>query len=56
VEAELGDDPAEVAAALPEDIGDPAAGAAYRRHAAGVLLRRVLARREAELQAEGEPR
>jgi carbon-monoxide dehydrogenase medium subunit len=56
VEAELGDDPAEVAAALPEDIGDPAAGAAYRRHAAGVLLRRVLARRDAELQAEGEQR
>jgi carbon-monoxide dehydrogenase medium subunit len=48
VEAPLGTSPAEIAAALPDEIGDPVAGADYRRHVAGVLLGRLLAARANE--------
>ncbi|MFB7496465.1 FAD binding domain-containing protein [Streptomyces sp. NPDC056161] len=42
VEAPLGTDPSDIAALLPDEIGDAVADAGYRRHAAGVLLRRLL--------------
>ena len=45
VEAPLGTDPADITAALPDEIGDAVADANYRRHAAGVLLGRLLAAR-----------
>ncbi|GLY77771.1 FAD binding domain-containing protein [Actinoallomurus iriomotensis] len=44
VEGEPGIDPARLAAALPDEIGDAAGSADYRRHAAGVLLGRLLGR------------
>ncbi|GAA4601125.1 hypothetical protein GCM10023195_02440 [Actinoallomurus liliacearum] len=44
VEAPVGAAPADIAALLPEEIGDAAGSARYRRHAAGVLLGRLLAR------------
>lgn len=46
VEAPLGTGPADIAAALPDEIGDAVAGASYRRHLAGVLLGRLLRARE----------
>jgi CO/xanthine dehydrogenase FAD-binding subunit len=46
VEAPFGTDPADIAAALPDEIGDAVADAGYRRHAAGVLLGRLLTARE----------
>lgn len=45
VPAPLGTAPEDIAALLPDDMGDPVAGAAYRRHVTGVLLRRLLASR-----------
>jgi carbon-monoxide dehydrogenase medium subunit len=45
VEAPLGTDPLDIAALLPDAIGDPVAGADYRRHVAGVLLGRLLSGR-----------
>ncbi|HEY6496904.1 MAG TPA: FAD binding domain-containing protein [Trebonia sp.] len=56
VEAPLGTDPMDIAAALPGEIGDAVAGARYRRHAAGVLLGRLLARRASERTSEEESR
>ncbi|MFE5209833.1 FAD binding domain-containing protein [Streptomyces sp. NPDC056600] len=50
----LGEDPARAAAALPDGVGDAAAGADYRRHLAGVLLRRLLDARTAEQAEEKE--
>ncbi|MFB4314146.1 FAD binding domain-containing protein [Actinomadura sp. 21ATH] len=47
-EGRLGEDPARIAARLPGAVGDAAADAGYRRHAAGVLLGRALARMEGE--------
>lgn len=44
----LGTDPAELAARLPDAVGDAAGTARYRRHVAGVLLGRLLERRTAE--------
>ncbi|MEW2723763.1 FAD binding domain-containing protein [Streptomyces albidoflavus] len=52
----LGADPAEAAARLPEEIGDVAGGAPYRRHLAGVLLGRLLGRHAAETGREKEKR
>ncbi len=49
-------DPAEAAARLPEEIGDVAGGAPYRRHLAGVLLGRLLGRHAAETGREKEKR
>ncbi|WP_151773116.1 FAD binding domain-containing protein [Streptomyces abyssomicinicus] len=46
----LGEDPARAAAALPDTVGDAAASAEYRRHLAGVLLRRLLDARTDELK------
>lgn len=46
VEAPLGTSPADIAAALPDEIGDAVAGADYRRHLAGVLLGRLLTARK----------
>ncbi|MCX5310282.1 FAD binding domain-containing protein [Streptomyces sp. NBC_00154] len=53
VGAPLGTDPTEIAAALPEAIGDAAGSARYRRHVAAVLLGRLLERRTT---GEGTPR
>ncbi|MET9587256.1 FAD binding domain-containing protein [Streptomyces sp. NPDC006539] len=53
VGAPLGADPAEIAAALPDAIGDAAGSARYRRHVAAVLLGRLLERRTT---GEGTPR
>ncbi|MGW0928616.1 FAD binding domain-containing protein [Streptomyces sp. NPDC002644] len=44
----LGEDPARAAATLPDSLGDAAASADYRRHLAGVLLRRLLNARTQE--------
>lgn len=44
VEAGPGAEPAQVAAMLPDEIGDAAGSAGYRRHVAGVLLGRLLSR------------
>jgi carbon-monoxide dehydrogenase medium subunit len=51
VEAPLGTDPVAIAAALPDEIGDAVADASYRRHAAGVLLGRLLAARTSQADA-----
>ena len=56
VEAPLGTDPTDIAAALPGEIGDAVAGVRYRRHAAGVLLGRLLNRRASEHASEEESR
>ncbi|MFE9856849.1 FAD binding domain-containing protein [Streptomyces sp. NPDC005780] len=53
VAAPLGTDPAELAAQLPDALGDAAGSTRYRRHVAGVLLRRLLERRTFE---KGNPR
>ncbi|MFE9815696.1 FAD binding domain-containing protein [Streptomyces sp. NPDC005773] len=53
VAAPLGTDPAELAARLPDAVGDAAGTARYRRHVAGVLLGRLLERRTFE---KGSPR
>jgi carbon-monoxide dehydrogenase medium subunit len=55
VEAPLGTDPADIAAALPDEIGDPVADASYRRHAAGVLLGRLLAARAGQTARPSAP-
>jgi carbon-monoxide dehydrogenase medium subunit len=54
VEAPLGTDPADITAALPDEIGDAVADASYRRHAAGVLLGRLLAARAGRTTRPGE--
>ncbi|MFG2631527.1 FAD binding domain-containing protein [Streptomyces sp. NPDC048473] len=51
--ARLGTDPVEIAAALPDDLGDAAGSARYRRHVAAVLLGRLL---ERYTTGEGSPR
>ena len=56
VEAPLGTDPMDIAAALPGEIGDAVASVRYRRHAAGVLLGRLLDRRASEHASEEESR
>jgi aerobic carbon-monoxide dehydrogenase medium subunit len=55
VEAPLGTDPADIAATLPDEIGDTVANASYRRHAAGVLLGRLLAARASQTARPSEP-
>jgi carbon-monoxide dehydrogenase medium subunit len=55
VEAPLGTDPADIAATLPDEIGDAVADASYRRHAAGVLLGRLLAARASQTARPSEP-
>jgi aerobic carbon-monoxide dehydrogenase medium subunit len=54
VEAPLGADPMDIAAALPGEIGDAVATVGYRKHAAGVLLGRLLATREPAAREENQ--
>jgi carbon-monoxide dehydrogenase medium subunit len=56
VEAPLGTGPMDIAATLPGEIGDAVASVRYRRHAAGVLLGRLLDRRASEHASEEESR